>query len=188
MPPCLFAEPSVLVAVLRNLSTRDLLSMAATSSRVQDALAPVLLEMSSGSTKLPLWLPMSGSVHRRIFGVKQRVGIKDTESSLQESSATLDRVAWFAMVSMSMVPVPEVEWRGSGVPTFDHGTPYLIRDWVKSRRWSAATGWAPCELYLRHGDAMLCCGEDGAGHDVRLRVADMLRYCTCVDTDSNPPW
>jgi len=33
------------------------------------------------------------------------------------------------------------------------------------------------QLYHRHGDAMLRCGEDGDGRDVRLRVADMLQYC-----------
>ena len=54
----------------------------------------------------------------------------------------------------------------------NHGTPFLIRDWVESQRWSAASDWAPLELYLSHGDAMLRCGEDGNGCDVRLRVAE----------------
>jgi len=187
MLPRLFSMPSALVPVLRKLTAGDLLSIAATCSRVQDALAPALLEMSNG-TLLPLWLPMSGNVHRRVLNVLQRVGIEDTEPS-QESSVTPDIFAWASVASKTMQPVPEVEWRGgsSTLPTIDHGTPFLIREWATSQRWSAATDWAPCELYRRHGDAMLRCGEDGNGLDVRMRVADMLTYCVSRRSSSSTP-
>jgi hypothetical protein len=69
----------------------------------------------------------------------------------------------------------------------DHSTPFLIRDWATSQRWTAATDWAPCELHARHGDVMLRCGEDGSGHDVQLRVTDMLRYCVSRRPSTSTP-
>ena len=141
MPPWFLAEPSALAAVLRYLSASDLVSLAAASSRVQDALAAVLLHMASGSTALPVWLPVSGNVHLRISDAKRRVGIDDTPNT--ESSVTPDTIASYAMVSASIQPVPEVEWHDDMATNADQATPFLIRDWVKSQRWRAATDWAP---------------------------------------------
>lgn len=184
MLPWFLAETSALAAVLRNLSPSDLVSMAATNSRVRDALAIVLLEMASGRTELPIWLPMSGSVRTRILDAKRRVGIDDTPSP---ESGSPDSIAAYATASASMTPVPEVDWRGDGTPMIDHGMPFLIRGWVASQRWPAATDWAPSALYRRHGEAMLRCGEDGDGRDVRLRVADMLRHCLSRRSSASTP-
>ena len=86
--------------------------------------------------------------------------------------------ASYRMASASMTPVPEIVWQGDGtMPMIDHSTPFIIRNWVTSQQWRAATDWAPDQLYRRHGDVMLRCGEDDDGFDVRLHVADMLRYC-----------